>query len=894
MKRRALLAILVGALVVVPVVLAVDSVTSGRIGPQLHLLDNGRRLHPLGRQVRLGQFPTGGAVTPNGRWYWTVSAGRGQNDVRIVDVRHPRVRQTLVLPGASGGIAMDPAHSLAYVSGIAESSFKSQATPADVPGKGGNVIHVFSYSPTTGVAQRAGVIPVPPPSDAPAVQNFPPAPTTKNSWPDRLAVSPDGGKLLVPLNLADEAAVVDVKTKKVAYVKTGDYPYGAAILRDGKTGLVSNETPGTVSVVDLATATKIKDITVGPHLSHPEAIAVDPKADRAYVALANSDQVAVIDTKTFVLSATIAVGRVEGLGTSPVALTVTPDGRRLLVALAGTDQIAVVALPAAGVTAPRYATVASLPTAQYPDDVQVVAGKPLRVLYISGKGQGTGPNPGGPQPNSPLDSDEGIVQTQYLPLLNRGTAGIAALPTGARLRSLTRIADAEPRPVDAQPPPSGTPLRADGPIKHVFYIVKENRTYDQVLGDVARGDGDPKLALFGGDITPNAHALVNRFPLVDHLYADSEASIDGHFWTSAASVSDYVNKAWFENYGSRGRPYDFGVFSVTWPSNGFLFDQAQRQGISYFNYGEAIAGTVPLTDKDRTSAETQAVIDKFQHSDLGSAAVGNIVPAGQCYPNDASIGHDVIASAALDQLPPTKQSAETYDTSLPSGAKPLAESRYDCFAKRFAAQLATNSVPAFNYMVMPNDHTEVLTAGARTPRAMIADNDEAVGRVADLISHSSIWASSAIFVIEDDSQDGPDHVDAHRMPAFVISPYAKNAVIHDRYDMLSVIRSFELILGMHPLGLYDALATPMYDAFSPTPVNSAPYTYIPAKVPLVQYNPAGTAGARASAALPHCLDCESRRTEDALLWKSIHGWRSTPPPPGPNAQTAHDAANGDG
>ncbi|MCW2966687.1 MAG: beta-propeller repeat protein [Solirubrobacteraceae bacterium] len=891
MKRPALLLALLAVLVAVPVVLAVNSVTSGRIGPGRHLLDNGRRLHPLGRQVRLGQFPTGGAVTPNGRWYWTVSAGRGQNDVRIVDVRHPRVRQTLVLPGASGGIVMDPAHAIAYVSGVAESSFKSQATPADVPGKGGNVVHVFTYSPKTGVAQRAGVIEVPPPSDAPAVQAFPPTPTTKDSWPDRLAVARDGSKLLVPLNLADAAAIVDVKTKKVSYVNTGSYPYGAAILRDGKTGLVSNESPGTVSVIDLASATKVKDITVGPHLSHPEAIALDPKGDKAYVALANSDQVAVIDTKKLTLSATIAVGRPEGLGTSPVALTVTPDGKRLLVALAGTDQIAVVALPRKG---NKYPTVASLPTAQYPDDVQVTRGRPQRLLYVSGKGQGTGPNLGGPQPNSPLDTDEGISKTQYLPLLNHGSAGIAAMPTGARLRRLTRVANAEVRPSNPEKPPLGTPLRADGPIKHVFYIVKENRTYDQILGDVARGDGDPKLALFGGDITPNAHALVNRFPLVDHLYADSEASIDGHFWTSAAKVSDYVNKAWFENYGGRDRPYDFGVYAVTWPSNGFLFDQAQRQGISYFNYGEAIAGTVPLTDKDRTSAETQEVADKFAHSDLGAAAAGNVVPAGQCYPNDASIGHDAIASAALDTNPLTKQGAEVYDTSVPPGAKPLAESRFDCFKKRFTTQLASNAVPAFNYMVMSNDHTEVLTPGARTQRAMIADNDEAVGRVVDLISHSSIWDSSAIFVIEDDSQDGPDHVDAHRIPAYVISPYARNTVLHNRYDMLSVIRSFELILGMKPLGLFDALATPMYDAFSPTIVNPAPYDYIPAKVPLVQYNPAGTPGARESSKLPHCLDCESRRTEDALLWKSIHGWRSAPPPPGPNAETAHDATDPDG
>ena len=319
-------------------------------------------------------------------------------------------------------------------------------------------------------------------------------------------------------------------------------------------------------------------------------------------------------------------------------------------------------------------------------------------------------------------------------------------------------------------------------------MVRENRTYDQVLGDDPRGDGDPSLELFGPHETPNIHALVGRFPLVDHVYANSEASIDGHFWTSAAKVSDYVHKNWFQNYGGRGRPYDFGVYSVTWPANGFLFDQAERQRISYFNYGEAVAGVVPLTDKDRNAAETADVARKFANSHLG--------PTDGCYPNDASIDQDAI----------TQQ--QTWDSTPPPGAPTTAESRFECFKTRFNAQVASGSVPAFNYLVVPNDHTVGTTPGERTPRALIADNDYGLGQIVDLVSHSSIWSSSAIFVIEDDSQDGSDHVDAHRIPAAVISPYARRgAVVHDRYDFLSVIRTMELILGMKPLGLWDDLAT---------------------------------------------------------------------------------------
>src|SRR5947209_3376727 len=742
-------------------------VQQGRISPQQALLNNGRHLRPFGRLSTLGQFPTGGRLTPNGRFFWTVSAGRGPNDVRIVSVRTGKVIQTLPLPGASGGIAMDPVDPLVYVSGIQGSSFKEQKMPPGTPGIDGDVVHVFSYSTRFGRAKFERVIRTPAPSNAPTPQNFPPTNVgQKLAWPDRLAVSPDGKRLLVPLNLADAAAIVDVDNGAVRYVATGSYPYGAAILPDGKTGLVSNEAPGTVSVIDLAAGTKVKDIQVGPHLSHPEAITVDPKAPRAYVTLANSDQVVVLDTAKLDVERTLSVERPEGLGAAPVDAAVTPDGHDLLVANEGTDEITVFCLPgcqgsarirrahkrsgplAATRKAADWSLLGRIPTAQMPMAVDVAgpranpcgfrdgprrgrrAARCMRLAYVSAKGLGTGPNPQGPQPNTPQDSDDRINETQYLPLLN-------------------------------------------------------------------------------------------------HVYANSEASIDGHFWTSAAKVSDYVHKAWFANYGSRGRPYDFGVYSITWPANGFLFDQAERQGISYFNYGEAVAGVVPLNDKDRSQAETQQVLKKFAKSDLGQNG---------CYPNDSSIGTDSI----------TRQ--PVFDTTPPAGARPGSESRADCFAQHFAQQLATNGVPAFNYLVLTNDHTQTLSAGARTPRAMVADNDEGLGRIVDTISHSSIWKQSAIFVVEDDSQDGADHADAPRIPAFVISPFAKQgAIVHTRYDMLSVIRSMELILGMKPLGLFDALATPMYDAFQATPTNDAPYSAIAAKIPLLETNPSGTAGARTAA-----------------------------------------------
>jgi len=886
----------------------------GEVGPSTRLQNNGRLLtHARAALVAVGNFPTGGALTSDGRFYWTVSTGRGFNDVRIVSTASRRVVQVIPVPGASGGIAIDSRHSAAYVSGVADSKHLDQQRRT-LTGREGDDVRVYRYDRRSGRAAFAGLLPVPAPPGTPKPQGLSDN-TEVVAWPDRLAVAPNGRTLLVPLNLADQAAIVDVGSKRVRYVATGRFPYGAAITRDGRTGLVSNEVPGTVSAIDLRTGSKVKDLQVGGHLSHPEGIAVDPRAARAYVAIANSDEVAVIDTRALRVERTLSVARPEGAGTAPVALTVTPGGSQLLVAESGADEIAVFSLPTparrasrpparrphrpgahrplftASVTAQHpapkpYQLLGRIPTTAYPADVAVDAARTHcsrtqgghrqcrrsapTLVYLSAKGVGVGPNRHGSTPFA--TNDDNANSFQYLPLLVRGSAGIQPLPSARAIAGLTRAASAQLHPSNAERAPADTPLRAGGPIKHVFYIVRENRTYDQVLGDDARGNGDPSLTLFGQQNTPNIHALVRRFPLLDHVFADSEASIDGHFVTSAAKVSDYVHKSWFQNYAARKRPYDF-IDAVSWPQNRFLFDQAQRQGISYFNYGEAIAGTVPslpgvaqTTDRDRDAQDTQQVQQKFANSDIQP-------PAG-CYPNDASIGTDAI-------VPNT----ETYDSSLPLGAPLNAESRFTCFRARFTAQDASGTVPSFNYLVLPNDHTNGTTPGRRTPRAMVAENDYALGQIVDTISHSAVWKSSAIFVVEDDSQDGSDHIDAHRTVGAVISPFAKSgAVVHTRYDNLSLIRSLELILGMKPLGLFDNLATPMYDAFTGTPSNDSSYTALQPNMNLLERNGPAAPGAKTSQSFNlQQPDHIPQRTLDKILWQSVHGPHAQPPPPGPNA-----------
>jgi YVTN family beta-propeller protein len=864
-------AALVAALLALIVTGAAFAADDGRIGPSLHLLNNGRHLTPYGRLVNVGNVPTGGALTPDGRFYWTVSAGSGFNDIRIVSVKSAKVVQTIPLPGASGGVVIDRKGKRAYVSGLANSTNLETSRPT-LPGGQGDVIHVFSLK-RSGQAKEIGQLAVPAPANAEPPNDFPLPSTKKIGYPEYLDVSPNGRTLVVPLNLANFAAIVDVKTKKVRYAKVGRYPYGAAVLPDGRRALVSNETTGTVSVISLATARVIKTIKTGGHLSHPEALAA-PKGRRAYVTVTNKDQVRVIDTKRLKVIKTIGVGTKAGIGTNPNALAV--HGRNLLVTEGGADTISVI-------DTKKLKVRGRIPTGRYPTDVRV--SKKGTLVWLSAKGLGTGPNPNGPDPFHSLTLNQtGSENLQFLPHITDGDVGIGRFPSSKKLRKLTRASDKQLKPANLpKAPPAGTPIHPGGPIKHVFFIVRENRTYDQVMGDDSRGDGDPKLTLFGAAITPNLHALSTRFPLLDHVYANSEASQQGHMWTSAADLSDHMEKSWnqisnlFGDYGARGRPLETGVLAVSFPPKGFLFDQATRDHISYFNYGEAYAGNFPLpykpigllantVDKDRGPAELAAADAKFAKSDLGTPG-----REGQCFPNGFYIGVDILTGKDI------------WDSTLPAGTS--GESRADCFRQRFAQQLAAGDVPAFNYFTLTNDHTQGLTAGARTPQAMIADNDLGTAQIIDTISHSSIWPQSAIFVVEDDSQDGADHVDAHRIPAAVVSPYAKaGAVINTRYDQMSVIRTMELILGMHPLSLNDALATPMYDAFESTPANIAPYDAITPSQDLNARNPSGTAGARASAKIDfRTIDQVSQRRLDQILWHAVHGQRSAPPPPGPNA-----------
>jgi YVTN family beta-propeller protein len=862
-----------------------QSATTGEVGPSLNLTGNGHLLRPAGRLTTVGDFPTGSAVLPGGRFLWVADCGHGEDDIKVVALATGAVVQTLPLPGCYGGVAFAPDGHRAYVSGTPKGS-----SPTEGPTQGdqGDVIHIFAVDPATGTGTEQTPLQLPATAGGSGrLNSLPPVSGVGTAQPEGLAVSPDGHYLVVALNAADDAVVVDLRSLTQTVVAVGQYPCDVAFDPQGRV-YVSNEYAGTVSVIDPVTANVTATIagfggSLGDPGSHPEGMVADPRRPALYVAVTGRDTVDVVDTTHDTIAHVISVGRSQGLGTEPTKLAISPDDRTLYASDAGEDALAAISLdrrPGAGsATAgyipnlPAFRLIGRIPTAAYPDDVQTTPQGQL--IWIAGKGFGSGPNPtyyfGGA--HTPYQTPPNAYGTYVLDLLI-GRVGALTVPTDRQVVADTPIADAQARPSNSESQPAGSPIPAvtgqpSGQIKHVFYIVRENRTYDQVFGSDPRGDGKAGLELFDdngvsgptGGITPNAHALAHQFPLLDHFYEDSEVSVDGHLITTGVTATDYVQKATAANYSNRRGTYDFGIYPVTFPPKFFIFDQAAKQGVSFRDYGEAV-GTSPTG-----AAPNRPEFAKVEQG---------VDPS---YPNNLLIGC----------LQAGNPASCTQDSGIYNGTGTLSagQSRFDEWYPQFEAQAGSGTVPTLNYMILPNDHTDGTTPNDPTPQAMIADNDLALGQIVDAISHSSIWPSTAIFVVEDDSQDGADHVDSHRSPAFVISPWARHgAVVGTRYDQYSALRTIELISGLHPLSLNDALATPMYDTFisgSQKP-DDTPYTVRSPAYSLTTRNTSSSPLAGLSRELPwNRLDAVPQAISDQILWASVHGAGSSPPAAGPNA-----------
>jgi YVTN family beta-propeller protein len=772
----------------------------------------GWRVTPAGTQTNLGPGPLDVAMSPRGNLLLVANAGYQDHSLMTIDPANGRLLQTIKAPGGNGKGPWDiSGHSHGYYVGLAFSPDGHRAWASDGVGSS---LHTYSVSGRT-VAEGSRIR---------LTDNV----GNQGAYPAGIAVDEDASHLYVAGNLADTLFVVDPTAGSVsATIPVGHLPYGVALNRSGSLAFVTNWGARTVSVIDTARSKVVKTIGVG---THPSAILANPKRDELYVANSDSDSVSVLDGVTARVLRTIDLRPYAGapVGASPNALVLSPGGGTLYVANAGDNDLAVVRLGSAGATSGDR-VLGLIPTGWYPSGVAIdPTGTTLFATNMNGLG--IGPN---------------LEPKTYWPTLMHGSLSRIPVPTASKLGSYTAQVRANDR-FDTRPSvPSGSvvPSTPGGPtpIKHVIYVMKENRTYDQILGDLERGNGDPSLAIFGEDVTPNHHELARRFVTFDNFYADAMVSADGWTWTTGANANTYNSKNWPLDYNYYGRPYDFGGFGNEEtaalpgenPGRGFLWDSLAKAGVSYRNFGYFVDNPVDLQD---------SIPGLIDHTDMR-------------YP-----GWDLFTP---DQV------------------------RMDRWTRVFQNYQRQGSMPAMQFVYLPSDHTYATTQEARRPSAYVADNDLALGRLVETVSHSQFWASTAIFVVEDDAQDGPDHVDAHRSLAYVISPYTQRGVVDSTfYSSVSVLRTMELILGAEPMSQYDAAATPMSAAFGSTP-NLRPYTALTPATSLTATNGANAPMSSESASIDFSsADRIPMGLMNEILWKSVRGPTSQMPAPVHSVVTA--------
>jgi len=703
-----------------------------------------------------------------------------------------------------------------------------------------NHVVIARVNRDTGMLTNGQSVPLPePPQDGRPYHNA----TAIN--PGGIAFSEDGSRAYVVLNAANTLGVIDLaapQARLIAQIPVGNAPN--SVLVQGNRAYVSNEggrpatekdftntsdgTPivvdrkdafaitGTVSVVDLAAGKEVTTIPVG---LHPAGMTV--AGPNLYVANAYSDSVSIVDLQTAKVVRTIAVGvPVAGgaFGSGPNGIAVTESGQAY-VTLGQANAIAVINLSGRDANP----VIGYIPTAYFPTSI---AYDPARkqLAVADDKGLGARGSIGTAQGVSAFSTHQDSGAVNLIPLPNaEQLARYTAQVIENNHWNLTTNIEVGPQFADPKARPVAVPRHIGEPslIKHVFLIVKENRTYDQMLGDVSYGNGEPSLAVFAS-ATPNQHAFVQRFPLLDNVYAPSRQSADGHPWivlSGSFYSNDILSPDWIRSYpgGNSDDP-------LTYTPRGFLWSAAAAKGLTVKLYGEWSDG--PKVAKKADGSD-------YSWSDFYSTA--------QCKENLAPASSCIVPDGAVTETSSVPSAAKILDPHYPSFNLTIPDQyRADYWIPLFQKQVAANQVPNLTIIWLPSDHTNGTAKGFPYPINYQADNDLALGRMVEAISHSKIWGQSAIFVEEDDAQNGVDHVDGHRQPVYVISPYAAAAqapgqgkVIHTTYTAENINRTIENILGMQPLTQFDLVASPMFDAFQDSP-DLAPFAHLPAPIPLDQ------------------------------------------------------------
>ena len=765
-------------------------------------LPNQWSLRPAGRQLLLGDFPVNLALHPSGQWLAALHAGYSDHEIIVVDLKKEKKTARILLPQAFYGLCFSADGKRLFASGAEQ-----------------EVVHQFDFADGLLANHRRLRV-------AKVEDRFIPA---------GLAVDAAGKNLFVAGAWGGAVAIVPLDAPdKLTRVPTGadSYPYACLSGPEGKL-YVSLWNKAAIAVVD---ATGKKVVATWATEQHPTEMALTGDGKTLFVACANSTKVSVVDTQTGKTLQTLnaALYPAAPSGNTPNSLSLTPDDKVLFVANADANNLAVFSVAERGNAKPM----GFIPVGWYPTSVRYNA-TDKRIYVANGKGVLPKANRHGP---NPLLARQGV--REYIASLLQGTLGIIPMPSPARMEQYsTQAYSCSPLRADAGvvgKRPAGNPIPArvgdPSPIKYVLYVIKENRTYDQVLGDMKEGNGDPSLCIFPEKVTPNHHKLAREFVLLDNFYVDGEVSADGHQWSMAAYCTDYIEKIWPLTYRGTlhrklsGYPSEGHGGSLEVPAGGYLWDRCAEARVSYRSYGEWVDN--PKKPGDPAIPRSKGL-------------VGHIDPLFWGY----------------DLEYPDQKRADRFIAEL----------------KRFERD---GDMPRLSILRLPNDHTYGTRVGKPTPTAFLADNDLALGRVVEAVSQSKFWKETAIFVVEDDAQNGPDHVDAHRSVALVVSPYTKrHHVDSTMYSTASLLRTMELILGLKPMSQFDAAARPMFHSFQEKP-DLAVYKHEMPAVDRKAKNRATAWGAK----LSETFDFTKEDMADDLLfneviWRSVKG--PTVPMPAP-------------
>jgi YVTN family beta-propeller protein len=777
------------------------------------VLPNGWTITPVGRQVTLTDLPLNILPLADNKYALVATSGYNKHELSLIELNSGRVVDKQEVKQSWFGLALTPDEKRVWWSG-----------------GGAGMLH--SYELKNLQLKRIGAEEPPQPKrgerrETPKIAAF------------KSGLLLDSEKrILYSLDInAGSIAAVDPKSGETRTGKLGRRPYDVVRGRNGAQLYVSDWAGRAVLAVDPGSLRVVARISVG---EHPNQMIVHPKDDRLFVACASSNCVSVLDTRRGVVTETISTSLFPRApeGSTPDALALSPDGETLYVANADNNCIAVIDVAARG----KSQVKGFIPTGWYPTSVAVTPdGKSL--LVGVGKGNQTRPNP--IDQNTKFDKsipDYRRLPFPYIGTTLSGALSIVPVPDEKQLAQYTatvyRNCPYSDKLLTASPHPDKTIIPSKpgepSPIKYIIYIIKENRTYDQVFGDIKEGNGDPSLVMFGERVTPNHHKLAREFVLLDNLYCNGQVSRDGHPWSTMAYGTDYIARDWHLTYSNRRGVDDDDEANLSKAPSGYLWDACNRAGLSYRSYGEY--GRRVSTGEGGSKMEASV-----------PGLVGHICP--------------------------------DYGIAKIKGQRIRDTENAEIFLKEYRQFEKEDKMPRFIVMSLGEDHTTGTTPNTYTPQACVASNDLALGRLVEAVTQSKYWKETAIFVIEDDAQNGPDHIDAHRTVGLVISPYTKrHSVDSTQYSTVSMIRTMELILGLPPLSQYDAAARPMYASFTDK-ADFTPYKHEPVRIDLEAKNTTKTYGAQRSSRMDFSdYDLVDDFELNEILWRSIKGVDAPIPP----------------